>query len=202
MNPRGWRWAPKAKKVMPYEDQFKGLAGAGTLFRPHEFWWFLQKTERNLASSHAINKAPLVTPLVCATGEACNNFMVLLKQKLHGGRQNYEPLKFQTAMFLSGYQKAAIGYALEMSNKHFRKVNLEPFRSEIGFDAFEADFRRSERFLKGEWIVSKNWNAIEHYVLRSLESAALRQEEKAPTEQARLEGGLIPSSSVKQPTGT
>ena len=125
---------------------------------------------------------------------------MLLKQKLHGGRLNYEPLKFQTAMFLSGYQKAAIGHALERGNNYFRDVKLEAFRSEIGFDGFEADFRRSERFLKGEAIVSKNWNAIEHYVLRSLESAALTQKEKAP-QQTRLEGGLIPSSTVKQPTG-
>ncbi len=194
--------ADKAKKVMPYEDQFKGLAGAGTLFRPHELWWFLQKTERDLASSHGINKAPRVTPLVCATGEDCNNFLVTLKQKLHGGRLNYEPLKFQTAMFLSGYQKAAIGHALEQSNDYFRKVKLEPFKSSIGFDGFEADFRRSERYLKGEAIVSKNWNAIEHYVLRSLESDALREEPEPPTEQARLEGGMIPSDSVKQPRGT
>ncbi len=57
-------------------------------------------------------------------------------------------------------------------------------------------------YLKGEWIVSKNWNAIEHYVLRSLESDALREEPEPPTEQARLEGGMIPSDSVKQPRGT
>ncbi len=104
-------------------------------------------------------------------------------------------------MFLSGYQKAAIGHALEQANTYFRKVKLEPFKSEIGFDNCEADFRRAGSYLKGEWIVSKNWNAIEHYVLRSLESAALTQEEKAPPQQTRLEGGLIPSSTVKQPTG-
>ena len=193
--------ADKAKQTVPYEDQIKGIAAVGKLFRPHEFWWYLQKSERDLASSHGVNKSPRVDPLECAKGEACNNFLVTLKQKVQGGRHHYDGLKFQTAMFLSGYHKAAIGNALESQKNHFRDVKLLPFKSAISFDHEKADFR-FDKYLKGEWIVSKNWNAIEHYVLRSLESDALREEPEPPTEQARLEGGMIPSDSVKQPRGT
>lgn len=191
-----------------YPAKFLQLGEQGSLWKPTEFWWFLND---RVEISHGINEAPRCNYVDIGKSTDAAAFLVDLQNRVNKG-ESYDTDLFRWGMVLSGYGPEKLAFCLNQHGQRCRDDRLVPFSARDQY--LEVDFvTKTGQHLtmgKGQRILAQNWVAIKHDVLLTFREPLGRVTEGRETRaagggkgeaEAKLDAGMVPSDTAHQPKG-
>ena len=182
----------------------------GTLFKPTEFWWYLNP-QREV--KHSINKAPRCNYVDIGSSPDARGFLADLKGCQELG-STYDDKLLKWAMVLSGYGPGKLADVLNRHGAYCKDNGLRPFSCQaLGLATVDFVGRDGTPLTmgKGKRILAQNWQTIKKDIKNTVREKMGTVTESRMTyatgggrgkEEKKLDAGMVPSDTVVQPKGS